>query len=246
MGYAIHRQAIQCEGSLPGSGTTCLFVAGGFLLVLAACAPLRSPQLEPRLLHSTQSAGEPSAPSAESQALLAHKSMEEFLSQRAARLSPAERTCVAHALLDAEREHGLDRWLLVALIMQESGFNPRARSKAGALGLMQLHAPAARETALALGIPWQGKTMLLDPELNVRLGSGYFAAMTQMYDNDWMLALAAYNMGPFRVRRMLTQGKPPRSAFARNVLTRWQHLQNTSGNLSEHVLPPASPSYAAP
>jgi len=87
----------------------------------------------------------------------------------------------------------LDPFFVAALIRQESGFNERARSPAGALGLMQLMPGTARR------IERVSQRQLMDPTINVRLGTRYFSSLLQRYQGDAELSLAAYNAGPERV-----------------------------------------------
>jgi soluble lytic murein transglycosylase len=95
---------------------------------------------------------------------------------------------------------GLDTPLVLSLIRQESAFKPNARSSANARGLMQLLPSTARETAAAARLTRAQAENLYDPEINIRLGTTYFAAMLKRHGRP-ELALAAYNAGGARVAR---------------------------------------------
>lgn len=101
--------------------------------------------------------------------------------------------------------------LLFALARQESAFNPSIASSAGARGLMQLMPATAAEVARAKGIRLRGKNDLDNPAINVHLGSCYYRQMLDRFDNNRILATAAYNAGPGRVRHWLeeTDGRLP-------------------------------------
>ncbi len=105
---------------------------------------------------------------------------------------------------------GVEQPLVHGLVRQESTFDSRVVSSAGASGLMQLMPATAERTARQLGLPYTGTDQLLDdPAYNVTLGQAYLAEMVQRYDGAYILALAAYNAGPSRVDRWLnTYGDP--------------------------------------
>lgn len=93
----------------------------------------------------------------------------------------------------------VDPYLLISLIRQESAFNPRARSPAGAYGLMQLLPSTARRVASVK------KNELFKPERNLKAGTKFFGQLMGRYQNRAHLALAAYNAGPLKVDRWLTR-----------------------------------------
>lgn len=101
--------------------------------------------------------------------------------------------------------------LILALIRQESAFDPRAVSRVGARGMMQLMPATAKRVARATGQPYSRARLLDDPRYNVRLGTAYLDNMMSKYDDAPALALAAYNAGPSRVNRWLRQIGDPRT-----------------------------------
>lgn len=93
------------------------------------------------------------------------------------------------------------------VMRQESAFNSAARSHAGASGLMQLMPATAKQVAQALQKSAPSRSALLQPKLNVELGSKYLRLMLDEYENQQVLATAAYNAGPHRVKRWLPENK---------------------------------------
>ena len=104
------------------------------------------------------------------------------------------------AVLRWARLRDLPPALVFAVIRQESAFDVRARSRAGARGLMQLMPATARELAGRLGVEYS-RHRLYDPDYGIRLGTDYLREVLEMFDGEVQLALAGYNAGPYRVAR---------------------------------------------
>lgn len=124
-------------------------------------------------------------------------------------LRPLIRSAADHA--------GIDPLLFEALVGQESGFDPNARSTAGAMGLSQL----MPGTAKALGVenPY-------DPVQNLFGGARYLAQMLARFDGDVRLALAAYNAGPGAVERH--GGIPPfreTTNYVQKIMGRYEAMR---------------------
>jgi len=98
----------------------------------------------------------------------------------------------------------------LAVANQESGFDRRAVSSAGARGLMQLMRGTAREEAGKLGLPWQLDRLLADPAYNVRIGSSYLRRRVAGFEGSLPLAVAAYNGGQGNVRKWMRRHGDPR------------------------------------
>ena len=103
----------------------------------------------------------------------------------------------------AARQQGLEQNWLYAIARQESALNASVKSPAGALGLMQLMPATAELTARKTGIAYRGSRDLLDPATNVALGSRYMRMLLDQFQQNRILAAAAYNAGPARVKQWL-------------------------------------------
>ncbi|TXG85330.1 MAG: lytic transglycosylase domain-containing protein [Sphingomonadales bacterium] len=100
--------------------------------------------------------------------------------------------------------------MIHAIARQESHFNALAVSSAGARGLMQLMPATARETAGKLGLTYDPTALTREPLYNLRLGNSYFQRMLDNYDGNHVMAVAAYNAGPGRVRQWVQRFGDPR------------------------------------
>jgi soluble lytic murein transglycosylase len=113
----------------------------------------------------------------------------------------AERRHVEVAIIRESRRNGLDPLLVAAVIQVESHFDPFAVSHVGARGLMQLMPPTAKWLSRQRLRP----AHLLNPVLNIEIGTTYLARLMNSFDGDLHQALIAYNAGP-SVARSIRRG----------------------------------------
>lgn len=103
-------------------------------------------------------------------------------------------------------ENGLDKYLVYAIIKAESNFNPTVTSSSGAKGLMQLMEDTAIERSNIIDEETIEAHDLYDSETNIRLGTSYFAYLLDLYDDNIVLALTAYNAGIGNVQKWINEG----------------------------------------
>ena len=160
------------------------------------------------------------------------------------------------------RDAELDSAWVFAVVRQESAFMPDARSHAGALGLMQLMPATAKDQARRMQPrpSWQ-RRHLLEPDNNIRLGAAYLSRVYQDLYRHPVLATAAYNAGPGRVKRWLPDSDLPADlwiemipfsetrTYVRRVMTYtviYEHrLQNEPTRISERLRPIGTPANLA-
>ncbi len=125
----------------------------------------------------------------------------------AARWREVDKVPFAELINSHARQEGVSATVVAAIIRAESSFQPRAVSHAGAAGLMQVIPGTWREVNGRIGACSGrhdgecGPGCYFDPELNIRVGTAYYAALVRRYGGDLVLALAAYNAGPGAVDR---------------------------------------------
>lgn len=122
----------------------------------------------------------------------------------------------AAIVTEFEREFRLPEDLLFAIMRQESGFDPEVVSPAGAVGLMQLLPRTAQR--IAEEIQQTGDIRLEEPRTSLRLGAAYFRRLLDFFDQNLVLAIAAYNAGPAAVSLWLKHaGHPSVELFAARI-----------------------------
>ena len=102
--------------------------------------------------------------------------------------------------------------VILGLSRQESEFNPRAYSRAGARGMMQLIPSTAQATAKKERIAYRQSALLDDPHYNMTLGSAHLSHLIDRYGGSWIMTFAGYNAGVNRVTQWVEAYGDPRSA----------------------------------
>ena len=113
-------------------------------------------------------------------------------------------------ILDYANSFQLDPAFIYGLIRQESAFDESADSPAGAKGLMQIMPKTGQQIAQTLNENWSGEADLFNPTANIKFGSVYYQKLLQQFKGKHLLAAAAYNAGPNRIKRWL----PDKNALA--------------------------------
>lgn len=90
----------------------------------------------------------------------------------------------------------VDPYLVAAIIREESQYDPRALSRVGAVGLMQVMPVTAQQVAKKQGFPEVSRDDLFDQDTNIRVGARYVEQLLQQFNGNLMYAVAAYNAGP--------------------------------------------------
>ena len=150
------------------------------------------------------------------------------LAKHATKLDDVQREGVARALVLAEADHGLPVLMTLALITQESRFDPRAKGPTGSLGLMQLQPVTARDVARRHELAWQSDRTLFDPVQNVRLGLAYLAELRERFGSTDH-AMAAYNIGPGNLVKLLKKRPLRHGPYLKKVHAHATSMQGEFG-----------------
>ncbi len=104
----------------------------------------------------------------------------------------------------------VDRSVVFAIARQESTFDPRAVSHAGARGLLQLMPATARATARTYGLPFDQGRLTSDPAYNARIGAAHLGELIAEFNGSYILTFVAYNAGRGRAREWIEKYGDPR------------------------------------
>ena len=114
----------------------------------------------------------------------------------------------AERFTEAARTQGVPVTLAMAVARRESGFWTEARSPVGAQGLMQLMPRTAQSVAKSIDLDSPANLVLTRADTNIKLGTAYLGQLLQRFNDNRILALAAYNAGPSRAKKWHTNPQP--------------------------------------
>jgi len=114
----------------------------------------------------------------------------------------------AERFTEAARTQGVPVTLAMAVARRESGFWTDARSPVGAQGLMQLMPRTAQSVAKSIDLDSPANLVLTRADTNIKLGTAYLGQLLQRFNDNRILALAAYNAGPSRAKKWHTNPQP--------------------------------------
>ena len=127
---------------------------------------------------------------------------------------------VAKAIIEASLKYQFDPIFLIAVIENESSFNPGAVGPVGELGLMQLTPETGKWIAAKFNLPYKNVNTLKDPVQNIRLGAAYMAYLRGIFGFRSQLYIAAYNMGTGNVRNFVKKRIEPK-IYSSKVMVRY-------------------------
>lgn len=152
-----------------------------------------------------------------------------FITRKIQKINPdIDATWLANIIVEESKRQKVSPITVASLINAESTFNHKARSKTGALGLMQLLPTTAEFISKKSGHKWKGADALHNPNYNIRLGIAYLKYLQKFFKGDMSLALSAYNWGPGNVLKSIktrTSIVAGTMQYTKKILTtsaRWQ------------------------
>lgn len=127
---------------------------------------------------------------------------------------------LATAIVRESDKQGFDPIFILALIQNESRFNPEMRGSHTEIGLMQIKPTTAKWISKKTGVKYAGEKSLLDPIQNVRIGIAFMSLLRDQFDSHSPLYISAYNMGARRVREIVADDRMPKE-YVQAVMKRY-------------------------
>ncbi len=148
----------------------------------------------------------------------------EFVAETTKRFLPRKfrfrSRAISNALLRSAERYELDPVFLMAVALNESSFDPHQVGSVGEIGLMQIRPSTAEWIAGLYSLEYRGERTLYDPVMNIWIGAALIHWLRREFDQNGPLYVSAYNLGPGKVREMVSSNRPPK-AYVRAVLRRY-------------------------
>jgi soluble lytic murein transglycosylase len=119
------------------------------------------------------------------------------------------------------KELRVEEALVMSIIRQESEFNQYAKSHAGAMGLMQLIYPTAKDVSRELKSKFTRSSLYSDKHLNMRFGTFHLQKLLDYYDGSYILTICAYNAGRGNVDKWIKRFGDPRKLQTVDEVVAW-------------------------
>jgi soluble lytic murein transglycosylase len=142
---------------------------------------------------------------------------------------------ITKTIMVESKKYGFDPVFLMAVIQNESSFNPEIIGSFGEIGLMQITPETGKWMAHKYNIPWHGAKSLKDPVVNITLGSAYLSYLREKFDFRSQLYLAAYNMGSRNVQRALARQVWPKQ-YPSRVMQRYVGFYTKLSEETHHAM----------
>lgn len=127
---------------------------------------------------------------------------------------------LANAIVRESDKSGFDPIFILAVIQNESRFNPEMRGMHTEIGLMQVKPTTAAWIGKKMNVSYKGEKSLLDPVQNVRIGIAFLSLLRDQFDSHSPLYISAYNMGARRVREIVADDRMPKE-YVQAVMKRY-------------------------
>ncbi len=137
-------------------------------------------------------------------------------------------TEIAASILREAEKNRFDPIFLMALIQNESSFNPQMKGSVGEIGLMQIKPDTAEWISKTQKIEYKGAQTLYRPDVNIRIGTAYLSKLRDQFSSNSSLYLSAYNAGAGKVRRLVSKKMTPK-IYATAVMKRYFAIYSALG-----------------
>ena len=135
---------------------------------------------------------------------------------------------IASTIIKESERYGFDPIFLMAVIQNESSFNPRMKGSVGEIGLMQIKPETAEWISKTFKLKYDGADSLYHPEVNIRIGAAYLNKLRGQFSSNSTLYLSAYNAGAGKVRQMVSNKISPKT-YATAVMKRYFAIYSALG-----------------